>query len=189
MLLVNYAHRLPSGHDMAAVRLRAADRGQLWDDRPDLYFKAFLMREAGKDGAIANSYSSLYLWNSSDAFSKFLAGGSYKIVTDSFGRAAIHSHVVLDAKKGAAHSANTAFIENVSISPDEDLTEKFADEIKINNEIASNPKVAASAIAVDAANWRFIRVVLCEEKYSGSGVQFEILHLARPLLDSLPASG
>lgn len=188
MLLVNYSHRLPSGHDMAMIRSRAADRGQLWNDRPNLYFKAFLMREAGKNGGIANSYSSLYLWDSSDAFSKFLTGGSYKVVTDSFGRAAIHTNTVLGAKKGSALLASVAFIEDVDISPDTDLTDKFADEINRNDEISSDPKVAVSVIAVDVINWRFTRVVLCEEEYSCSGMQFEILHFARPLLDTLPAS-
>jgi hypothetical protein len=61
-IIAHYAHRLPANYDIKLIRARAKERGVLWDAVPELYFKGFLLRESGQHGAVANSYSSLYLW-------------------------------------------------------------------------------------------------------------------------------
>src|SRR5579863_3967819 len=91
MLIAHYSHRLPADYDISIVRSRAHARGPLWDAIPKLYFKAFLLRERGRFGAIANEYSSLYLWREDEGFRNFLVDGRYRVVTDSFGRAAIET--------------------------------------------------------------------------------------------------
>ena len=85
MIIAHYAHRLPADYDIAIIRTRAKARGPVWDAIPGLYFKDFVLRECGRLGAIANEYSSLYLWQQDEAF-----------------RAAIETHFALDARKGQA---------------------------------------------------------------------------------------
>ena len=47
MIIAHYAHRLPADYDVDIIRNRAAARGHLFDAIPELYFKAFLLRERG----------------------------------------------------------------------------------------------------------------------------------------------
>ena len=100
MIIAHYAHRLPADYDIAIIRKRAKARGPHWDAMAGLHFKGFLLRERGRLGAIANEYSSFYLWQQDEAFRDALVAGRYKTVTDSFGRAAIETRVALDARKG-----------------------------------------------------------------------------------------
>ena len=78
MIIVHYGHRLPANYDIGLIRKRAAGRGHLFDAIPELYFKAFLLRERGRFGAIASEYSSLYLWRKSEGFRNFLVEGRYR---------------------------------------------------------------------------------------------------------------
>ena len=102
MLTAYYVHRLPADYDLDIIRNRVRERGRLWDDTPDLVFKGFLLREAGRYGATENGYASLYLWRNEQAFAGFVTDGRYRVVTDSFGRAPIDVQVALDARKGSA---------------------------------------------------------------------------------------
>ena len=105
MITAYYRHRLPATYDLSLIRARARERGRLWDNVPHLHFKAFLLRQTGHLGATSNSYASLYLWADDAAFRGFLTSGGFKIVTNSFGRPRIDTHVVLDARRGAAQAA------------------------------------------------------------------------------------
>src|ERR1700724_3197834 len=77
MIIAHYAHRLPASYDIGIIRDRAKARGALWDAVAELYFKGFLLRERGRLGAIANNYSSLYLWRRDDAVRDFLTSGRF----------------------------------------------------------------------------------------------------------------
>jgi hypothetical protein len=188
MIIAHYAHRLPADYDLSIIRGRAKERGPLWDALPDLHFKGFLLRERGRLGAIASEYSSLYLWRTDDAFRDFLVTGRTRSVTDSFGRPRIDTRFALDARRGAGGVARFATRKDLILSHDADLTAAFAAEIARNREIAEGPGVVAAAVGVDARNWMFMRVLLSENEPSGDegGEVYEILHLARPLLDALP---
>ena len=105
MIIVHYASRLPADHDLGALRRWLKERGAVWDAVPELYFKAFLLREAGRFGATANNFSSLYLWQQDKAFRDWLVRGGYKIVTDIFGRAEVETFCALDAFRGKAGEA------------------------------------------------------------------------------------
>jgi hypothetical protein len=188
MIIAHYGHRLPAAYDLDQVRQRTSQRGPVWDSRPDLYFKAFLLRENGRYGAIANSFSSLYLWRADEAFRDWLASGGFKIVTDSFGRAEIATRVVLDARKGCGGSARFAYREDIDIPVDADLTATFAQEIDRNRDLATHRGTIAAAIGVDTQNWKLTRLLLSENEPNDAaqGMSYQILHLARPLLDALP---
>jgi len=188
MIIAHYAHRLPADYDIAIVRTRAKARGPVWDTFPGLHFKGFLLRERGRLGAIANEYSSLYLWQQDEAFREAMVGGRYKTVTDSFGRAAIETRVALDARKGSGREARFAYKQQQDIPPDADLTRAFAAEIERNREIASQPGAVAAAVGLDPESWKFTRILVSEKEPTGRepGMAYQVLYLAKPLLAELP---
>ena len=110
------------------------------------------------------------------------------IVTDLFGRAEIETRFALDACKGPGHEARFVYTEDLDIPLDADLTAAFAREIERNREIAAQSDTVAAAVGVDTRNWKFTRILLSTNEPNGNEntVAYQILHLARPLLDTLP---
>ena len=190
MLIAHYAHRLPANYDIELIRSRAQARGHLWDAVPELHFKAFLLRERGRFGAIASEYSSLYLWRGDEAFRNFLADGRTKPVTDSFGRPQIETRVVLDARKGSGREARFAYKQQFDIPADSDLTSAIAAEIERVSDTARQPGAVAAVVGVDAERWTFTRVLLSENEPDGreAGLAYQVLYLAQPLLAELHAA-
>ena len=188
MIIAHYAHRLPADYDIGIIRSRARARGHLFDAIPELYFKAFLLRERGRFGATQNEYSSLYLWRKDEGFRNFLVDGRTKSVTDSFGRPQIETRFVLDALKGEGREARFLYRQDQDIPVDADLTTVFADEIARNRETAQQAGVVAAAVGVDAQRWKFSRVLLSENEPGGreQGTAYQVLYLATPLLPKLP---
>jgi uncharacterized protein DUF4865 len=188
MIIAHYGHRLPENYDLGPIKALTGERGPIWDARPELYFKAFLLRENGRFGAIATNFSSLYLWRQDDAFRDWLASGGYRIVTDLFGRAEIETRFALDARGGPGGEARFAYREDLDIPLDADLTAAFTREIERNQQIAVQAGTVAAAIGVDTRNWKFTRILLSTNEPNGSesAVAYQILHLAQPLLDTLP---
>ncbi|HWZ40757.1 MAG TPA: DUF4865 family protein [Bradyrhizobium sp.] len=188
MIIAHYAHRLPADYDVDIIRNRARARGHLFNAIPELYFKGFLLRERGKFGAIANEYSSLYLWRKDEGFRNFLVDGRTKSVTDSFGRPQIETRFVLDAHTGSGDAVRFLYKQEQDIAPDTDLTSAFAEEIARNRELAQQAGVVAAAVGVDAQNWKFTRILLSEKEPNGreQGTAYQVLYLAKPLLAELP---
>jgi hypothetical protein len=191
MILAHYGNRLPRDYDLGFIQRLTRERAPIWDARPKLYFKAFLLREAGRFGAIANHFSSLYLWRDDEAYRDWLVSGGYKIVTNPFGRAEIETRFALDARKGPEDEARFATTEDIDIPLDADLTASFAREIERNREIADQSDTVAAAVGVDTQNWKFTRIRIAANEPDGNEatVAYPILHLARPLLDTLPKAG
>jgi hypothetical protein len=183
MIAAHYAHRLPADYDVSNIRERARQRGPLWDAMPELCFKAFL-----RFGAAASNYSSLYLWRQDEAFRNFLTSGRYKVVTDSFGRAEIQTAFALDARKGRAQHARFACKEEQPIPIDADLATALGAEIERNRAVAERRGSVAAIVGIDPRNWSLIRIVLTDDEPDRGlgGVAYEVLYLARPLLDTLP---
>ena len=189
MLTAHYLHRLPADYDLNTIRTRAKGRGALWDAAAELYFKGFLLREAGQHGAIENSYSSLYLWRSDQAFVDFLLADRYHTVTNSFGRAQIHTRAALDARRGSAQDARFVFEETIDIGLDADLGAALAREVELNKATAERPGIVAAVTALDTVLWRFSRYVLAESaelKSSDTAITYEAVHVSKPLLHELP---
>jgi len=191
MILVHYSHRMPADYDLGALRRWLKERGAVWDAVPELYFKAFLLREAGCFGAIANNFSSFYLWEQDKPFRDWLVRGGYKIVTDVIGRAEIETFFALDAFRGEAGEARFLYRDDIAISPDADLTDAFAREIGLARERATHPDVISAIAGLDPRNWKFVRVLLSEAEPDARdrGVAYQIAHLSRPLLATLPQGG
>jgi hypothetical protein len=189
MIIAHYAHRLPADYDIDIIRNRAKARGHLFDAIPELSFKAFLLRERGRFGAIENEYSSLYLWRKDEGFRDFLLDGRTKSVTDSFGRPQIETRFVLDAHRGSGEVAPFLYKQEQDIADDTDLTSAFAAEIERNREAARQDGIFAATVGVDAERWKFTRVLLSERELSGRGTAYQVLYLARPLFAELPKIG
>jgi hypothetical protein len=196
VIIAHYANRPPKNYDLGFIRALIKERAPIWDTRPELYFKAFMLREAGSFDAIANSFSSLYLWRQDGAYRDWLVSGGYKIVTDPFGRAEIETRVALDARRGPGyqgpgHESCFAYLEDFHIALDADLTAAFAREIERNREAAARSDTVAAAVGVDTRNWKFTRILLSMNEPNGNAntIAYPILHLAHPLLDTLPTGG
>jgi hypothetical protein len=188
MIIAHYAHRLPADYDINIMRNRAAVRGPLFDAIPELYFKAFLLRERGRFGAIAHEYSALYLWRADQGFRDFLVDGRTKSITDSFGRPQIKTRFALDALKGEGKQPRFLLRQDQDIPLNADLTSVFAEEIARNREAARNAGVVVATVGVDAERWRLTRVVVSEQEPAGreQGNAYQVLYLAKPLLAELP---
>ena len=188
MIIVHYAHRLPADYGLAVLRRWLKERGTAWDGVPELYFKAFLLREAGRFGAIANGFASLYLWQQDKPFRDWLVRGGYKIVTDVIGRAEVETFFAFDAFRGKGGEARFLYKDDISISLDDDLTAAFAKEIELAREHSTQPDVISAVAGLDTRNWKFVRVLLSEAEPDTRerGVAHQIAHLSRPLLDVLP---
>ncbi|WP_185643600.1 DUF4865 family protein [Burkholderia contaminans] len=191
MLTAYYAHRLPADYDLDIIRNRVRERGRLWDDTPDLVFKGFLLREAGRYGATENGYASLYLWRNEQAFARFVTDGRYRVVTDSFGRAPIDVQVALDARKGSASAGRFVRLEAVDIPADADLDATLSREVERNRDVAARQGTVAAVVSLDSLRWRLTRSLVSEHELDdgGAGTVYQVLHLARPLVDTLEGSG
>jgi len=188
VILAHYAHRLPADYDIGIIRQRAKRIAGAWDAVPDLHFKAFLLRQKGQQGALANSYSSLYLWRREEALRDFLTTGRFRVVTDSFGRPAIDVRIPVDARRGPAREAKIAVIEDAPISPDADITDVLIEAEGRNRALAQRPEIFAAVTAVDTVNWKILQAVLADKPTAAlpGGISYEVLHLARPNFDELP---
>jgi Domain of unknown function (DUF4865) len=188
MIIAQYGHRLPVGFDIDLIRTRAKDGGPLWDTVPELYFKGFLLREKGCYGAIASSYSSLYLWRQGVAFRDFLVSPRYRFVTDTFGRPEIQTRFALDVRRGHGRDARFVYKEELDLPLDADIATACAREIDRNREISGQSGLVAAIVGFDTQNWKFTRIVLSEHEPTGNetGDCYQILYLAQPLLETLP---
>lgn len=188
MLLNHYHHRLPAAFDLQQVRQRAMTRGNLWDNVPGLFFKAFLIREAGKLGAVANSYSSLYLWRDATKLCNFLTDGRFSVVTDSFGRPSVNTALILDARKGPDGTAKVLTLEEVPVPLDGDIAAFAAAEKERNRIDAMLTGTVAAVAALNPTAWTATRIrLLAEPPANTSAVTtFEIAYLAQPELSGLP---
>ncbi len=188
MLMTQYFHRLPATFDMAPIRERAVRVGAAYDAVPGLCFKAILVRERGRYGAAANAYASLYLWQ--NAAAGFVQGELFRGVTGSFGRPAIETLLVLDARAGVARVPRSLRRQDVAIPLDADLEAVCAAERERNRTEASGDAVAASVVALDVQSWRVVRIVLSadEPRPDDGATAYELAYLAGPGLPVVPTA-
>ena len=80
MLAMHYAIPLKDAEQVAAIRIRAAERGPLFDRMDGLAKKLFLV------DPVDPCYATFYLWRHAEAALGFLEGPFFKALSDSFGR-------------------------------------------------------------------------------------------------------
>lgn len=78
--------------------------------------------------------------------------------------------------------------DDIAVPLDADLTDAFAREMELARERATQPDVISAIVGLDPCNWKFVRVLLsaAEPDATARGVAYQIAHLSRPLLDTLP---
>jgi hypothetical protein len=92
-------------------------------------------------------------------------------------------------RTGGRDARPVSHISSSRTSPlDAELTSVLADETAKNRAAAEQAGTVAAAVGVDAQTWRITRILLSEQEPRGVAGEeaYQILHLAKPLLDTLP---
>ncbi|CAM5615916.1 hypothetical protein SALBM135S_09447 [Streptomyces alboniger] len=198
---MQYEITLPADYDMDVIRRRVATRGHLLDTFPGLGFKAYLMRERGRDGSPVNQYAPFYLWNTAHGMNSFLWGPGFQGLVDDFGRPEVRHWTALAyetygaQKAHGAHGAHgeppaavtggatprTAVRSRRPIPATTPLP-TLADELAREAELLIREEGALAALAaVDPQTWEAVHFSLWEhEAPRGAGDVFEVLHLSAP---------
>jgi hypothetical protein len=175
MHVMQYTIPLPADYDMASIRRRVAGRAAVFDTWPDLGFKAFLITERGRTGAVANSYAPFYLWTAVQGMNDFLYGPApgFGGIIASFGRPPI-DHLVGLTHWSAARGGRpiSATREVVPIDPGADLASLRAEEL----ERPHDQDAYSSTAALDPRSWRLVRLTLWNVERDG----YQVLHLSEP---------
>jgi hypothetical protein len=165
MIAMQYVFTLPADYDMGRIVDRVAAKGPSFDDFPGLVFKAFLISEAGRDGAGANRYAPFYVWQSPEALSGFLGSPGFAALVASFGRPQVRTWLPLKV------AAPTGPIETL------DLTEEAVPEgTDIAALIAGDRD--SDVVGLDPTGWRLLRVRF--DAAGASSSRFRVLHLSQP---------
>ncbi|MDF3934263.1 DUF4865 family protein [Pseudomonas citronellolis] len=189
MFAMQYSHRLPAGHDLQAIRQRAAAKGPDWDARPGLIAKAFVLQEQGRHGAEGNLYASVYLWHEPGEAASFLAGDAFQSVIDSFGRPNIETWLPLLARRGPAFAqpARALYREELPL-PGTGAAALRDGALAAGEALLGREDVLAVWVAADLQRWRLLRFSVSAGalELRADSVGYEVLYLARPGLERLP---
>jgi hypothetical protein len=187
MFAMQYSHRLPTDYDMEIIRRRVAERGPQWDDTEGLICKLFATQQRNRHGAAGNAYASIYLWSDSDAAVRCLIGERFQAVIDSFGRPQIETWLPLDARRGGAKQALSAYRDERALSAATDRVALYAGEVERNREIAARPDTVAVWAALDLYAWKLIRFTVSSAPADPArgGEVYDVLHMARPEMGQL----
>ena len=166
MIAMQYVFTPPADYDMGRIVDRVATRGGAFDDFPGLLFKAFLMSEAGRDGALANRYAPFYVWRSPDAMRHFLAHPGFAGVCASFGRPQVRTWLPLKVVPP------TGTIETL------DLNEEAVPE---GTDVAAliEAEHAADVVGLDPTGWRLLQARFDAPDVSAN--RFRVLHVSQPV--------
>jgi len=186
MLFAHYEHRLPADYDLGRLRQRAAIGGPMWDQMPDLCFKAFVLRTQGNLGAASNAYASVYLWDTAAGFARFVSTPRFNVVTGTFGRPAVDTALGLDLWRGDGAAANVLLLNEIQIDADDNVAGRVADMREASAELARTEGVVAVALALEPRTWRLKQVVLADGDGGLAGRRYEVLYLASTQLPPGP---
>ncbi|SEG90213.1 protein of unknown function [Actinacidiphila yanglinensis] len=187
---MNYRIPLPADYDMGIIRHRVATRGHLLDEFPGLGQKAYLIRERGTDGSPVNEYAPFYLWNTPQGMNGFLWGPGFRGLVEDFGRPTVEHWTVLGFERGPAVASPPSAAVRAArrLGADEDPAAAFARELDGLRETAAHADLHSAALLVDPRHWEVLRFTLWRGAAPDEpdGERFQVLHLSRPELDSLP---
>jgi hypothetical protein len=188
MIAKQYTVGLPADYDMGIIRRRVEEKGSAYDTFPGLYLKAFLIRER-RWGAICSEYAPFYLWPTTDAMWKFVAGDGFRGIVESFCWTPIHTWFTLtvSTRPGLQPAkVRSATRELSAILPGTNLT-RFRESEETDDAalLMSNARLAARVVAVNIEHWQLVRFALwlCpqEDIPAEPGCdKFEVLRLSAP---------
>ncbi|MEV0123952.1 DUF4865 family protein [Streptomyces sp. NPDC050703] len=192
MHAMQYDITLPADYDMEVIRRRVATKGHLLDAFPGLGFKAYLMRERGRDGSPVNQYAPFYLWNTTYGMNSFLCGPGFQGLADDFGRPVVRHWTALayEESPGAVTGAALpkAALRRRTPVPAATPLPVLAEELAREAERLTREEGAVCALAaVDPRSWEAVRFSLWDhEAPRGAGDVFEVLHVSAPEREKLP---
>ncbi|UFQ14243.1 MULTISPECIES: DUF4865 family protein [Streptomyces] len=184
MHAMQYEITLPADYDMDVIRHRVASKGHLLDAFPGLGFKAYLMRERGRDGGSpVNQYAPFYLWNTAAGMHSFLWGPGFQGLSDDFGRPVVqHWPVLAYEEQAAPRGTARAAVRRRQRIPEAARLPQVAEELADGARKLAVEEGAVSALAaVDPHTWEAVHFSLWEhEAPEGLGDVFQVLHLSTP---------
>ncbi|MFB7616751.1 DUF4865 family protein [Kitasatospora sp. NPDC056181] len=192
MHAMQYEISLPADYDMGIIRRRVADKGHLLDDFPGLGLKAFLVRERGRAGSPVNEYAPFYLWRTPEGMNSFLWGPGFRGLSADFGRPAVRHWLGTGLRRGPARDTPVTAVRHLERIPEStDPAEAVEAALAA---LPDHPDLHTAAVAVDPGRWELLRIALwsgpgprAESDIEPTGARYEVLHLAGPELDRLPA--
>ncbi|AZM51842.1 DUF4865 domain-containing protein [Streptomyces sp. WAC 01529] len=189
MHAMQYEITLPADYDMGVIRHRVESKGHLLDAFPGLGFKAYLMRERGRDGSPVNQYAPFYLWNTPAGMHSFLWGPGFQGLVDDFGRPVVQHWSALAYEESATPTVTprVALRHRRSIpegTPLPGLAEELACATK---ELVKESDALSAVAAVDPRTWEVVHFSLWEHEVPEGrpGDVFQVLHLSTPERDRL----
>ncbi len=191
MRAMQYEITLPADYDMGIIRHRVASKGHLLDAFAGLGFKAYLMRERGKDGSPVNQYAPFYCWNTAAGMNSFLWGPGFQQLADDFGRPVVQHWSVLAYEDTGAPAVTpwTAVRHRQPIPATSrlpELAEQLADEARRS---VRHDGAMSALTAIDPRTWEAVHFSLWEGAApEGHGEVFQVLHLSAPEREK-PATG
>lgn len=192
MHMMAYGAMLPADYEMARLRERVRQNGRLLDDRRGLGFKAYLMRERGRQGSPINYYGSFYIWNDSDAVSHFLVGGgAFERIIAGLGRLSVEYWIGLAAFAGKSLALPTLAFRSavdipfsVDVAPDGLGVSRFVDEQRRRLiEYARRSDLHTCALALDPRRWSLVIFAAGADTLDleeADTDRFEVLHVSQP---------
>lgn len=191
MYAMQYELNLPADYDMGVIRKRVADFGTMFDDRTGLGFKAFLIRERGRDGSPVNQYAPFYLWQETGAMAHFLAGGGgFQAIVRDFGRPSVQHWTAVAGARGPSRATppRAAARRITAIPEDADstgmgLASRIERESTALAALAQRDGVHTAVLGVDPRHWQLVRFVLWRDaipRDEDATERYEVLHLSVP---------
>jgi hypothetical protein len=189
MIAKQYPIALPADYDMNIIRRRVASRGPAYDNFPGLGFKAFLISERGRGGAVVNQYAPFYVWRDAEAIWDFVAGEGFRGIIDSFGRPNVLTWLTWGVavrpglQPGAIRSATR---KDIPVPTKLDLAAFRQQEIsEMTAALHRDPVIGARVVAVNIERWALVRFTLwsCDVDQLDRPPTtecYEVLHLSAP---------
>jgi hypothetical protein len=186
MIAKQYPIALPTDYDMNIIRRRVAGKGETFDGRPGLLFKAFLISERSR-GAPLNQYAPFYAWNETAALWDFVAGDGFDGIVKSFGRPSILTWLPLtiEIRQGLRRDAvRSALRVDMPIPVDADLPAFRRAQVEANKSaLANDPGIALCLTAANIERWSMVRFTLRYDQPAETAPRtqaYEVLHLSAP---------
>ena len=200
---MQYEVTLPADYPMQTIRERVEAASPMLDERDGLGLKAYLIRQAGRDGSPVNQYAPFYLWHDVGMMGHFLAGGGgFERIIRSFGRPRVRHWTGLARFAGPASTAPAGLVPGsaarrvtaIPVDPDPEgagLADYIDQQIEAVRDLAKHDGVHTAALAFDPSGWELVRFVLGDAPGPGgedpAGTErYEVLHVSAPHLADLP---
>lgn len=157
MLAMQYNISLPSEYDMGIIKNRVRDNGSKTDGFPGLKMKAYLVAEKAKYENSENRYAPFYLWEKEEGMNKFLLGGPFNNILNSFGRPVVHCWVVLHEWVRKVQTPQYAVVQTAPIAASRDFTALCEREGENFAAWTREPSTTGYIVAYNPGTWELCR--------------------------------